>query len=118
MINDDECKTIKKVVKRFSGQKIHQSNDLIRGSFKIVNFRKYDFNHEIDIEFIGEIFARINPNHNGEWFSSEIYNQKGFSKIKITKAIRRRLFIEVKVHSSYFGIKVKVCGNIKKIIWK
>ena len=118
MINDSECKAIKKAVKKFSGAEIHPTNGTLRGSFKIVNFRKYYMHHEVDVEFVGEIFGKTSMFEGKKWLSSEIYGQKNISKIKVNKLIKRYLLTEVKNHASFFGIDIKWLENIKKITWK
>ena len=70
VINNDETKAIKKIIKKFSGDKINPTNQKLRGSFKITNFRKYTFSDEIDIELKGEIFANTSLFGGQEWLSS------------------------------------------------
>ena len=117
VINNDETKAIKKIIKKFSGNKIDTTNQTLRGSFKITNFRKYTFSDEIDIEFKGEIFAKSSLLGGQRWFSSEIYSQKGVSKIRINKLIKRHIFNEIRAHAVYFGINIKFIHNLKKITW-
>ena len=117
VINDDEAKAIKKIIKKFSGTEISFTNGTLRGSFKIVNFRKYYSHHEVDIEFKGEIFAKTSVLEGKRWYSSEIYGQKNISKIKVNKLIKRHLLVEVRSHAAYFGIDVKWVESIKKVIW-
>ena len=117
VINNDETKAIKKIIKKFSGDKINPTNQKLRGSFKITNFRKYPFSDEIDIEFKGEIFAKTSLFGRQEWLSSEIYSQKGVSKIKINRLIKRHILSEIKAHAVYFGINIKFTQNLKKITW-
>jgi hypothetical protein len=117
VINDDEAKAIKKLIKKFSGTDISFTNGTLRGSFKIVNFRKYPMHHEVDIEFKGEVFAKTSVLDGKRWFSSEIYGQKNISKIKVNKLIKRNLLTEVRSHAAYFGINVRWVENIKKITW-
>jgi len=88
VINDDEAKAIKKIIKKFSGTDISFTNGTLRGSFKIVNFRKYPMHHEVDIEFQGELFGKTSVLEGKRWFSSEIYGQKNISKIKVNKLIK------------------------------
>ena len=104
VINNDETKAIKKIIKKFSGDKINSTNQKLRGSFKITNFRKYPFSDEIDIEFKGEIFAKTSLFGGQEWLSSEIYSQKGVSKIKINKLMvgKGLFFIKIQVFFLFF----------------
>ena len=116
-ISDDDSKVIKKSLKKFSKREIASFNDRLRGSFIIVGFRKYQFINEVDIEFKGEICARHNSLEGYKWFKSDIYNQSGFSKIKVTKLIKNSIFKEVKDQAAYFGINLRYIEEIKKIKW-
>jgi hypothetical protein len=118
MIKDENTIATKKAVKKFSNVEISPTNNTIRGSFKIKNFRKYSTHSEVDIEFVGEIFAKTSIYESKRWYSSEIYSKKGISKIKVNKLIKRHLFKEVKSHALYFGIDIKWIENIKKVTWK
>jgi hypothetical protein len=116
-ISDDDSKVIKKSLKKFSKREIDSFNDRLRGSFTIVGFRKYQFINEVDIEFNGEICARQNSSSVPTWFKSDIYNQKGVSKIKVNKLIKQAIFKEVKDQTAYFGINLRYIEEIKKINW-
>lgn len=50
VIFTEETKAIKKSIKKFSERDIASFNDKLRGSFKIVGFRRYQFHDEVDIE--------------------------------------------------------------------
>jgi hypothetical protein len=116
-INDEDLKATKKALKKFSKKDITLFNKKLRGSFNIVGFRKYEFNDEVDIEFNGELFAVYYSSTGPTWFKSDIYNEKGVSKVKVNKLIKRLIFNEVKDHAAYFGIKLRYTGEIKKIKW-
>ena len=116
-INNEDSKVTKKLLKKFSKKDIASFNDKLRGSFNIVGFRQYQFTNEVDIEFNGEICARHSSFGNTEWFKSDIYGQKGVSKIKVNKLIKRSIFKEVKDQAAYFGIKLRYVEEIKKIKW-
>ena len=116
-ITDDDSKAIKKLVKKYSKKEINSFNDRLRGSFTIVGFRKYQFTNEVDVEFNGEICARHASFAVLTWFKSDIYNQKGVSKIKVNKLIKRAIFKEVKDQAAYFGINLRYIEEIKKIKW-
>ena len=116
-IGDDDSKVIKKSLKKFSKREIASFNDRLRGSFTIVGFRKYQFINEVDIEFNGEICARHSSLAVLTWFKSDIYNQKGVSKIKVNKLIKRSIFNEVKDQAAYFGVNLRYVTEIKKINW-
>jgi hypothetical protein len=116
-ISDDDSKVIKKSLKKFSKREIASFNDRLRGSFTIVGFRKYQFTNEVDIEFNGDLCARTNSFVDTEWFKSDIYGNKGISKIKVNKLIKRSIFNEVKDQAAYFGINLRYITEIKKINW-
>lgn len=116
IIKNEEVKSIKKALKKFSEKEILLNNGRLKGSFKISAYRKYEFEDEVDIEFKGEIYARYN-NKESQWFKSDIYNAKGTSKIKVNKLIKNNIFNEVKSQCSYFGINLKLLSDIKKIKW-
>ena len=116
-ISDDDSKVIKKSLKKFSKREINSFNDRLRGSFTIVGFRKYQFTNEVDIEFNGDLCARTNSFVDTEWFKSDIYGNKGISKIKVNKLIKRSIFNEVKDQAAYFGINLRYITEIKKINW-
>ena len=116
-ISDDDSKVIKKSLKKFSKREIASFNDRLRGSFTIVGFRKYQFINEVDIEFNGEICARHSSLAVLTWFKSDIYNQKGVSKIKVNKLIKRAIFNEVRDQAAYFGVNLRYATEIKKINW-
>lgn len=116
-INDEDSKVTKKALKKFSKKDIMLFNKRLRGSFTIVGFRKYEFTNEVDIEFNGELFAIYESSTGPTWIKSDIYNQKGASKVKINKLIKRSIFNEVKDHVAYFGINLRFTGEIKKIKW-
>jgi hypothetical protein len=117
VINDDDTKSIKKSIKKFSKQDIAHFNDRLKGSFRIKSYRNYHFRDEVDIEFIGELRAIKDINEGPKWFKSEIYGQKGVSKIKVSKLIKKLIFNEVKDHAAYFGINIRYVEDIKKIKW-
>jgi hypothetical protein len=116
-ISDDDSKAINKSLKKFSKREIASFNDRLRGSFTIVGFRKYQFTNEVDIEFNGDLCARTNSFVDTEWFKSDIYGNKGISKIKVNKLIKRSIFNEVKDQAAYFGINLRYITEIKKINW-
>ena len=118
MINDDESKTINKLIKKFPKENVCSNNSRLRGSFTITRFRKYGLTHEVDIEFHGEIFARTCSLDESSWLKSDILNQKNVSKIKVNKMIKRNLLQDVKDYARYFGINITWVENIKKITWK
>jgi hypothetical protein len=116
-ISDDDSKAIKKSLKKFSKRNIGSFNDRLRGSFTIVGFRKYQFTNEVDIEFNGELHAVRNSLEGLQWLGSDIYNQNGISKIKVSRLIKKLIFKEVKDQAAYFGINLRYIEEIKKLKW-
>ena len=116
-IIDDDSRAIKKSLKKYSKKEIISVNERLKGSFTIVGFRKYQFTNEVDVEFNGEICARHGSLAVLTWFKSDIYNQKGTSKVKVNKLIKRAIFKEVKDQAAYFGINLRYIEEIKKIKW-
>jgi len=116
-ISDDDSKAIKKSLKKFSKRNIGSFNDRLRGSFTIVGFRKYQFTNEVDIEFNGELHAVRNSLEGLQWLGSDIYNQNGISKIKVSRLIKKLIFKEVKDQAAYFGIILRYIEEIKKLKW-
>jgi len=115
-VRDSSTLSTKKMIKKFSERKIG-CNDYIRGNFVIKNWRKYQFRDEVDIEFSGEIYAKIVMESN--WLSSEILTNKKrqVSKIKVNRFIRKKIFLDVKIYLAYFGINLKTYHDIIKIKW-
>jgi hypothetical protein len=117
MIDSEESKSIRKVLKKYSKVDVASYNENLRGSFVIKNYRKYKFHEEVDVEFNGEIFAKLNESPNSEWLNSSIYNKETISKVKVNRFIRRFLFNEVRDYCRYFGVDIKFLTDIKKINW-
>ena len=117
IIKDEDSKVIRKTIKKFSKKDVASYNERLRGSFSIVGYRKYHFRNEVDIEFNGELFATVNSLVGPTWLKSEIYYQKGISKIKVNKVIKRLLFREIKEHAAYFGIEIRFIEDVKKLKW-
>ena len=117
VISNEETKSTKKVLKKFSEVDISFYNERLKGSFKITNYRKYPYREEVDIEFKGELFAVHCSLSGKQWHKSDIYNARGTSKIKVNKIIRRSLFNEVKAYCAYFGISLRYADNLKKVKW-
>jgi len=117
VINDDETKSIKKVIRKFGKSDISKFNSKLSGSFTIINFRKYRYYDEVDLVFNGKLLGRSDTISSAKWYTSEVYKQDGFSKIKINKIIKQNIFQEVKNYCNYFGINLRWQSDIKKIKW-
>jgi hypothetical protein len=116
VINDDDAKSKKKMLRKYPSRNFKYSKS-IRGSFKIIGYRKYEYIEEIDIEFNGDIFARRNDIDPKIWVSSNILDDTDVSIIKANRIIRRHSFPEIKDYLSYFGIELDSPSDIKKIKW-
>jgi hypothetical protein len=116
MINNDETKTIKKAIKKFS-KRIFISNRYLNGSFIITSYRKYLDKDVVDIEFTGDLYGSISYSVDKSWMSSEITSNKNVSMTKVNNIIRGACFEETKSHISYFSVELKSYKNIKKIKW-
>ena len=117
VIVSEQSKAVNKLLQKYSEKKILISNSNLRGTFKITRYRKYAYSSEIDIEFTGQIFARDSSFGVHHWHSSNIYTERGFSKIKINKFIKRYLFNEIKNHARFFGIEMYTHDCLKKVTW-
>jgi hypothetical protein len=117
VITNDETKSTKKALKKFSNAEIPDYVNRVRGSFKIVNYRKYTLRNEVDVEFNGEIRVVYNHFDGPEWHNSTLYLRNMASKIKINRFIKKLIFNEVKDHAAYFGIDIGFFDDIKKIKW-
>jgi len=120
MLRTPQAKSITKVVKKF-GNKISISNNHLRGTFTIKNYRKYSHWEEVDIIFEGEIY--VNYHRKKDWYNSSIMtnaipNAGRVSKIKVYRFIRKNMFFDVKTYLKYFDIELPYYDLIKKIIWK
>lgn len=120
MLRTTQAKSITKVVKKF-GNKISISNNYLRGTFTIKNYRKYSHLEEVDIIFEGEIY--VSYSRKKDWYNSSIMtnaipNAGRVSKIKVNRFIRRNMFFDVKTYLKYFDIELPYYDLIKKIIWK
>ena len=116
LIQDTTSRAIKKSLLKWGELSINNSD--IRGTITIKNHRKYQFRDEIDIEFKGEIFVRLDV-VTREWYGSDIMLNKSYSisKIKLNRYIRKKIFREIQIRMNYFGIDMKDYRNIVKIKW-
>ena len=118
VITNETTKSINRILKKYSEVEIYSDTNRIRGSFKITRYRHYQFHDEVEIEFKGEILAKYNTFcENHLWFTSEIYNQKSWSKVRINKFIKLEIYNELKNHCRHFGIKLTSPRYITKVKW-
>ena len=120
VINDDVTKSVKKILKKHSKKQVSVNNECMKGTFTIKTYRKYEFREEVDILFEGEIYVKykrpLQP-LTREWFQSDILQDRGVSKIKVNKLLRRFLFDDVQTYLAYFGIRLRFVEEIKKVTW-
>ena len=114
--NKEETKAIKKIVKKYSKNIEIPTNEYIKGSFDIKNVRIYNTRTEADIVFNGQIFARRRSVR--EWLDNSILTEKGISKIKVNKLIRKYLNSDVMRNLLIFGIETQYYTfKINKVEW-
>lgn len=114
IIKDKDFQTTKKAILKWPDIQVH--NNYFRGVVKITNFRKYRNYNNIDIEFQGEIFAKINPLLS-EWFDKSILKKHKISKIKLNRFFRKKLLFDIKTRLKYFDVEISHYTHIKNIKW-
>ena len=120
VINDDMTKSVKKILKKHSKKQVSVNNEFMKGTFTVKTYRKYEFREEVDILFEGEIYAKyrrpLQP-LTREWFKSDILRDRGVSKIKVNKLIKKYLFDDIQTYLAYFGVRLRFVEEIKKVTW-
>jgi len=116
-IEDAESKAIKKSLIK-CGEIPVDYND-IRGVITIKNYRKYMFRNEVDIEFKGEIFVKLNS-EGRIWYGSDILtcDKYNISKIRLNRYLKKLVQKEVSFRMNYFGVDIKNYKEVNKIKWK
>lgn len=116
VIQNEGTKGLKKLLPKYGSVSIN--GDKIKGTVKVIGYRKYSYTEEIDIEFTGKIHARVTWGKL-EWFESSLLNDKSkkVSKVKINRFIKKTCLREVKMYLNYFGIKLDDYSQIKKVNW-
>ncbi len=114
LIQDTTSKAIKKSLKKWGEFPVN--NDGMKGVITIKNYRKYQFRDEVDIEFKGEIFVRIN-HENRSWHSTDILTKYKISKVKLNRYLRKNALKEVQMRMNYFGSNIKDYQDINKVKW-
>ena len=94
-IEDTESKAIKKLLVKWGEFPIE--NQGLRGTIMIKNYRKYQYRNEVDIEFKGEIFVKLNS-EGRIWYGSDILtcDKYSISKIKLNRYLKKLVQKEVK----------------------
>jgi hypothetical protein len=119
VIKDNESKVINKLLTTKWG-KYPIDNCDVRGVINIIRYRKYEFRNEVDVEFEGEIFVRLNSKGR-LWYKSDIMTSDKFNinKGKLNRYFRMTLFDEICFRMRYFGVDIEPnYRNINKIKWK
>ena len=80
------------------------------GSFTIKGYQKW----EVDIIFEGKLNARVKTT--SQWLGSEIYNQKGISKVKVNRLIKKRCLNIVTRKMAFCGVS-EFEFTVKKVTW-
>jgi len=116
LIQDKTSKAIKKSLIKWGEFPINNSS--VRGTVIIKNYRQYQFRHEVDVEFKGEIFVRVS-NENRTWYDSTIVTcgKHRISKVKLNRFLRKAVLQEVCIRMNYFGVNIKEYQNVNKIKW-
>jgi hypothetical protein len=110
----DESTNVKKLLCKIGETKVN--TQYIRGTVTFTGYRKYTSYCEVDIEFNGQILARIRREP-AQWLSSEILKEKRASKIKVNRFIRKCIFKDVESRLKYFSSGIHHYSSIKKLKW-
>jgi hypothetical protein len=103
--------TQRKVVKKYSEINVDLSD--IRGKIKIRSVRRYSWNYEVDIDFSGDIYCRVDRNP-ADWISSNIF--KKYPKKQVNRIIRKKLFFKLRNYLYHFNVDISNVEGIKKIV--
>lgn len=116
IIQDEQTKGIKKALPKFGT--LHIDSEKIKGGIRVVGYRKYSWGEQVDVEFIGKIYARVKWGKM-EWFDSSIMTNKDVkvSKVRVNRLIRRCLLNDVKHRLNYFGVNINEISQITKLKW-
>lgn len=110
---DKDTLATKKVVIKYG--EIPVNNDKMRGTIKVVGFRKYKFNHEVDVTFEGEINVRIGRQLG--WYDTSTQKTHNLSKVKLNRFLRKSSFKDVQARLRYFDAEIRIYSDINKIKW-
>jgi hypothetical protein len=112
-LQTNQVKGIKKALKKWG--KITVDDDLAKGCITIKNVRKYNLHWEADVEFDGTMFLKYAKVK--EFYTSEVKNYRGVSKIKLNRIMRKYLYNHITFRLKYFEVDIRDYYNIKKITW-
>lgn len=116
MFKTEESKERRKFVKKFSKDVIVNTTK-IRGSFTVVNYRKYSFQEEVDVVFKGEIYVRLGRKPAGWYSKKEVDTQSNVSTVKLNRFLRKSLYDDVRRRCNLFDVNVPLYDCIKKVKW-
>ena len=88
----------------------------VEGTFSVSNIRFYRYTVEIDVLFKGKIHGRRGRTKS-LWLSSDVLNEKGVSKIRIYRYIRKSLIKKINARLAIFSIELRDYSYIKKLKW-
>ena len=113
--NTSETRAIKSATKRLG--EFYVDTNRVKGTVKIVNYRKYSNYEEVDVLFTGKIYAKAKLSN--EWLDSDTIKSMGknISKVKLNRFIKKALIFDVTHRMNYFGCNLRYYNHIKKIIW-
>ena len=113
-INDSQSQVSKKLIKKIGEFPVNDNN--LIGYVRLLRIRKYTFSWEVDVEFDGEAFFRLNKK--GSFHKSKILSVPNISKIKVNRILKKYLAKYVDLRLRYFGARLKWYTDIKVIKWK
>jgi len=114
MIVTENTISQKRAVKKWS--EIPVNNEYLKGTIRIVNYRKYNYHSEVEVTFEGQIYVSISGRKR-DWQDTSILTNYNISKIKLNRFLRKQSFTDVKNRLNYFDITLRTYDEIKKIKW-
>lgn len=114
-IKSPEVNAIKRLFKKLDYFEINTPE--IKGKLKIVGYRKYKWDCEVDVEFKGKARMRCGRN-TPEFFDSSILKRPRVSKVKVNRIIRRYIQTTIDNKMKYVCDSVRLYSCIKKLTWK
>lgn len=104
----------KKVALKYLNIKLNSEE--IQGDITVCGYRHYNWGaDEIDINFNGKY--KIKSAGRFIWVDSDTYKNPRYSKIKINRILRKKIFEVLKHRARMFSIKIEHYSSIKKIKW-
>lgn len=113
-IKSSEVTAVKKLFKKLDYFEINTPN--ITGKVRIVGYRKYNYDCEIDIEFKGKAQFRCGT-QSAMFYDSTVLKKPRVSKIKVNRILRKYLLHSLDIKLRYVGCEIRYLGCIKKLTW-